>query len=87
MMRAHASAMVCGGRSRNSFSKALVKQLMEKARTRTGLSVVVDILDRVYAKGRKVVKEVRQAVNIVRDELLPLWNYRHPPGPRKKCRL
>jgi hypothetical protein len=64
-------------------SVALVKQLMEKARTRTGLSVVVDILDRVYAKGRKVAKEVRQAVNIVRDEILPLWNYRILPAPRK----
>jgi hypothetical protein len=68
-------------------SVALVKQLMEKARTLTGLSVVVDILDRVYAKGRKVAKEVRQAVNIVRDEILPLWNYRILPAPRKKYRL
>lgn len=64
-------------------SMALVKQLMEKARTRTGLSVVVDILDRVYAKGRKVAEEVRKAVNIVRDEVLPLWNYRILPDPRK----
>jgi len=48
-------------------SMALVKQLMGKARTRAGLSVVADILDRVYAKGRKVAEEVRKAVNIVRD--------------------
>jgi hypothetical protein len=66
-------------------SVTLVKQLMEKARTRTGLSVVVDILDRVYAKGRKVAKEVRKAVSIVRDELLPLWNYRILPAPGKSA--
>ena len=66
-------------------SVALVKKLMEKTRTRKGLSVVVDILDRVYAKGRKVAEEVRQAVNIVRDELLPLWNYRILPAPEKSA--
>ena len=54
---------------------ALVKQLMEKARTRTGLSVVVDIVDKVYETGRKVAETVKEALNIVRDDLLPLWNY------------
>lgn len=54
---------------------ALVKQLMEKARTRTGLNVVVDILDKVYETGRKVAESVKETLNIVRDAVLPLWNY------------
>jgi hypothetical protein len=60
-------------------SVALVKELMEKTRTRTGLSVVVDILERVYETGRKVSKEVKQGLNILRDTFLPLWNYQMRP--------
>ena len=63
-------------------SVALVKQLMEKTRTRTGLSVVVDILDRVYETGRKVAEEVKQTLNILRDPILPLWNYLILPTPK-----
>src|SRR3954465_2191505 len=47
-------------------SVALVKQLMEKTRTRTGLQVVVDVLDKVYATGRRVAEEVRQSLRLVR---------------------
>jgi Rhodopirellula transposase DDE domain len=60
-------------------SVALVKQLMEKTRTRTGLSVIVDILDRVYDVGRKVAEDVKQTWNIVRDAIHPLWNYQILP--------
>lgn len=62
-------------------SIGLVKQLMEKARTRTGLRVVVSILDRVYQTGRKVAAEVKQALRLIRDDFLPKWNYRILPGP------
>ena len=41
-------------------SVALVKQLMEKTSTRTGLSVVVDILDRVYQTGGRSPRSVKQ---------------------------
>jgi hypothetical protein len=61
-------------------SVALVKQLMEKARTRTGLSVVVDIVDKIYETGRQVAESVKQTLNIVRDALLPLWNYQILPA-------
>lgn len=64
-------------------SVALVKQLMEKTRTSTGLSVVVDIVDRVYQTGRKVAEEVKQNLNILRDTILPLWNYVIYPTPKK----
>ena len=56
-------------------SYALVKQLMEKARTRTGLRVVVDIVDKMYETGRKVADEVKEALHLVRDAVLPKWNY------------
>lgn len=60
-------------------SVALVKELMEKTQTRTGLRVVVDILDRVYETGKKVAEEVKQSLNILRDTFLPLWNYQILP--------
>lgn len=60
----------------------LVKQLMEKARTRIGLSVVVDILDKVYATGRKVAESVKETLNIVRDAIFPLWNYTILPAQK-----
>jgi hypothetical protein len=59
----------------------LVQRLMAKARTRTGLRVVVDVLDKVYQTGRRVAKEVKKALNLVRDSLLPKWNYRILPRP------
>jgi hypothetical protein len=60
-------------------SVALVKQLMEKARTRTGLRVVVDVVDKVYEVGRRVADEVKKTLNFVRDSLLPQLNYRVLP--------
>ena len=57
----------------------LAAELMRKAKTRTGLSVVVDIVDKVYKTGRKVSQAVIDAVNIVRDDVLPRWNYRIMP--------
>ncbi len=59
----------------------LVKQLMEKARTRTGLEVVVDVLDKVYQTGRRVAAEAKEALNLVRDCFLPKLNYRIVPRP------
>ena len=58
----------------------LVADLMRKAKTRTGLSVVVDILDKVYKIGRRVDQATNDAVNLVRDLTLPRWNYRILPN-------
>lgn len=58
----------------------LVAELMRKAKTRTGLSVVVDLLDKVYETGRKVGQATKDAVNLVRDTVLPRWNYRILPN-------
>ena len=61
-------------------SVGLVAELMRKAKTRTGLAVQVDILDKVYAIGRKVSQAAKDAVNLVRDTVLPRWNYRILPN-------
>jgi hypothetical protein len=58
----------------------VVAKLMRKASTRTGLSVVVDILDKVYEIGRKVSQATKDAVKLVRDTVLPRWNYRILPN-------
>jgi Rhodopirellula transposase DDE domain len=58
----------------------LVAELMRKAKTRTGLSVQVEILDKVYEVGRKVSQATKDAVNLVRDTVLPRWNYRILPN-------
>jgi hypothetical protein len=62
------------------YSVELVAELMRRAKTRTGLSVVVDILDKVYKTGRQVSQATKDAVNLVRDSVLPRWNYRILPS-------
>jgi hypothetical protein len=69
---------VCRGMILHSVD--LVAELMRKAKTRTGLSVVVDLLDKVYETGRKVGQATKDAVNLVRDTVLPRWNYRILPN-------
>ena len=61
-------------------SVGLVAELMRKAKTRTGLSVEVEILEKVYKIGRKVGQATKDAVNLVRDTVLPRWNYRILPN-------
>jgi hypothetical protein len=69
---------VCRGLILHSVE--LVAELMGKAETRTGLSVVVKILDKVYKTGRQVSQATKDAVNLVRDADLPRWNYRILPN-------
>jgi hypothetical protein len=57
-----------------------VKALMEKATTRTGLQVTVDILDKVYRTGRKYAEGFKENMKIMFDEILPRWNYRVVPS-------
>jgi hypothetical protein len=58
----------------------LVKELREKAKTKTGLHVTVDILDKVYRTGRKVADSFKQNMPILFDPVLPNWNYRAVPS-------
>ena len=52
----------------------LVKSLIERTSTKTGLTVSVNLTDKVYAKGRKVVDGFKENLPIVFDEYLPKWN-------------
>jgi hypothetical protein len=58
----------------------VVKDLMAKATTKTGLEVSVSILNKVYATGRKVAAHVKEQMRVVFDDTLPQWNYRVLPG-------
>ena len=57
----------------------LVKELMEKTHTETGLKTFVHIIDKVYQTGRKVPEEFKKTMRIIFDEVLPKWNYRAVP--------
>jgi len=57
----------------------IVEELMSKAETKTGLTVSVTVIDKVYKTGIKVPADVKEQINIIRDEELPQWNYRILP--------
>jgi len=58
----------------------VVKQLMQKTRTKRGLKVFVHILDKVYQTGRQVTDDFKQQMTIVHDTFLAQWNYRAIPS-------
>lgn len=58
----------------------LVKELIEKTRTSTGLSVTVKIINKVYETGRKAVDGFKETMRIVFDDFLPQWNYTAIPN-------
>ena len=58
----------------------LVKELVEKTRTSTGLSVTVHIIDKVYETGRKVADDFKETMKIIFDDFLPQWNYTAVPN-------
>ena len=58
----------------------IVKGLMEKTKTSTGLRVTVDIIDKAYEIGRKCAKRFKKNMKIVFDSFLPKWNYRAIPA-------
>ena len=63
-------------------SVSLVKQLIERTCTSTGLRVTVDILDQAYAAGRKATAELQSTLRLVADATLPKWNYTLRPAPQ-----
>ena len=60
-------------------SVELVKDLMAKAQTQTGLEVSVDICTKTYATGRKVTANFKEHLPVIFDDELPQWNYTIPP--------
>jgi Rhodopirellula transposase DDE domain len=61
-------------------SVATVKRLLEKTQTATGLSVIVEVLDKVYQTGRKYTQGFKENMAIRFDDFLPKWNYRAIPS-------
>lgn len=60
-------------------SVPLVKQLIQRTRTSTGLRVTVDILNQTYVAGRKAAAEIQSTVRLIADPTLPKWNYTLQP--------
>ena len=60
-------------------NRELVKYLVEKTHTKTGLSVVATVVDKVYKIGRKVADNFKKNMQITFDEYLPKWNYKAVP--------
>ncbi len=56
-----------------------VRHYMGQAKTRTGLSVVANIITKTYETGRKVVEGFKKTMRIVFDNVLPRLNYRAIP--------
>ena len=61
------------------ISVELVKELMERTRTKTGLWVTVDIIKQAYATGEKAPHGFKEQMTIAFDDVLPKWNYRAIP--------
>lgn len=60
-------------------SVEMVRELMTKAKTQTGLEVFAAILDKAYETDRKVTEEFKQTMEIAFDEYLPQRNYTASP--------
>lgn len=59
-----------------------VRHYMGQATTRTGLTVVANIINKVYETGRKVVEGFKRTMRILFDNVLPRLNYRAIPTTR-----
>ena len=57
------------------------KHYIGKTETTTGLKVIVGVLEKVYATGRKYMANFKETMTIVFDEVLPKWNYTAKPQP------
>lgn len=60
-------------------SVEVVKELMARTKTKQGLRVTVNVIDKVYQTGREVAESFKANMTIVFDEVLPRWNYTAVP--------
>ena len=60
-------------------SVELVRHLVSRTSTATGLSVTVDVPDKAYEVGTRVAANFKEAMKIVFDDHLPKWNDRALP--------
>lgn len=61
-------------------SYEMVEQLIQKTKTKTGLSVKTQITRKVYQTGRQVQEGFKEHMGIVFDDYLPQWNYTALPS-------
>ena len=61
-------------------SLELVKELIQKTKTKTGLTVAVNTINKVYKTGKKVSTDFKDNMKIVFDDYLPRWNYCAKPA-------
>ncbi len=61
-----------------------VKDLVGKVKTKTGLRVRAEIMDRVYQTGRAYADDFKENMTILFDDHLGKWNYRAVPGKPKQ---
>jgi Rhodopirellula transposase DDE domain len=66
------------------ISVELVKELMERTKTKTGLWVTVDIIETSYATGEKAPAGFKENMPLLFDDLLPKWNYRAVPNANRQ---
>jgi hypothetical protein len=50
-------------------------------KTKTGLRVKAYLVRKLYSRGQKISDEQMGKLNLIRDEILPLWNYTLRPSP------
>lgn len=53
----------------------VVKNLMARTKTKQGLRVTVNVMDKVYHTGRTVADSFKANLPLVFDDFLPQWNY------------
>jgi len=52
-----------------------VKNLISNAKTKKGLRVKANVIDKVYETGKSVAKGFKENMKIIFDDFLPRWNY------------
>jgi len=57
------------------LSVALMKELIKKTTTKTGLKVFARISKKIYKTGKKIASEFYEYANIKVDKILGDWNY------------
>lgn len=57
------------------MSHQITKELIERTTTKTGLTVVACILNKVYETKRKIVAGFKESMPILFDDILGQWNY------------
>ena len=61
-------------------SVELMKSLINKTTTSTGLKVFTQIIDKIYKTGRKATEAFKKNMPIIFDEYLGKWNYTVVPS-------